>query len=153
MIHVLDYLSRAVVMYFTVFLAIRLLGKRTMANLTPMDRVSSITYGTVAGSVSVDPNITIIGGICVIGGFAIFAWLLGRIAFSSKMLRPVLMGEPTPLVKDGQVLQGELSKIGLTFEDLLMRLRELNIASPSEVKLAQLEADGNVGVMTETSSQ
>lgn len=143
----LDFLWRSLVMFLTIFIAIRVLGKRTMANLTPMDRVAGITFGTVAGSTAVTLKDPLYGGILVVAGFALISWVSGKLAVSVPSLRPLLMGKPRELVREGQVDAEALKKAGLSQEDLTMRLREVMIANAKEVQLATLETDGKVGVI------
>lgn len=146
------FLWRALVMYFTVFVAIRLLGKRTMANLTPMDRVSGISFGTVAGSAAITTKVPLYGAMLVVGSFALISWIIGKLAVGLPGLRPLLMGKPRPLIQNGQVESGALKKAGLSHDDLLMRLREAQIAGPEAVQWAQLETDGKVGVIPKNRS-
>lgn len=146
------FLWRALVMYSTVFVAIRLLGKRTMANLTPMDRVAGISFGTVAGSAAITMKVPLYGAMLVVGSFALLSWIIGKLAVGFPSMRPLLMGRPRPLIQNGQVQSAHLKKAGLSHEDLLMRLREDKIADPADVQRAQLETDGKIGVIPKNTS-
>ncbi|MCL5116917.1 MAG: DUF421 domain-containing protein [Firmicutes bacterium] len=145
--HILTLAMRALVMFATVFLAIRLLGKRIMANLTPMDRVSNITYGTIAGSVAVNPSTPLFDGIVAIAGFAVIAWLVGLVSVHIPAVRPLLLGKARPLIVDGKVDAHALQKAQLSSEELEMRLRELKVSNPKQVQFAQLEPDGKLGLI------
>lgn len=147
----LDFLWRSLVMFAVVFAAIRVLGKRTMANLTPMDRVAGITFGTVAGSTAVSMKDPLYGGILVITSFAAISWIVGHLAAKRPALRPLLMGTPRELVRQGHVDHEALRKAGMSQEDLIMRLREAQIDSTDQVRLATLEPDGKLGIIPEKS--
>lgn len=143
---------RSFVMFVSVLLAFRLLGKRTMAELTPMDKVAGITYGTVAGSVALTRTIPLDAGVLVVASFALLAWLLGQFSVRMPSSRPWLLGHPRVVMRDGQVLQAQLSKVGMTQEDLDMRLRELKVQRYKDVKIAQMEIDGKLGLVESTAS-
>ncbi len=147
----LDFLWRSLVMFTVVFIAIRVLGKRTMANLTPMDRVAGITFGTVAGSTAVSMKDPLYGGILVVAAFAVISWIVGQLAANRPTLRPLLMGTPRALIRQGQVDHQALKKAGISHEDLTMRLREAKIDSPGQVQLATVEPDGKLGIIPEKS--
>ena len=139
-------------MFVSVLLAFRLLGKRTMAELTPMDKVAAITYGTVAGSVALTRTIPLDAGVLVVASFALLAWVVGQFAVRMPSSRPWLLGHARVVMKDGEVLPGQLSKAGMTQEDLDMRLRELKVNHYKDVKMAQMEIDGKLGLVESTAS-
>ncbi|NMP21097.1 DUF421 domain-containing protein [Sulfobacillus harzensis] len=147
----MTFLFRSLVMFATVFAAIRVLGKRTMANFTPMDRVAGITFGTVAGSTAITQKVPLYGGVLVVAAFAVIAWIIGRAALSFPSLRPLLMGTPRPLVVDGKVSPKDLKKAGMGEKDLEMRLREAKIAGPDQIQVAELEIDGKLGIIPKNS--
>ncbi len=143
---------RSFVMFLSVLLAFRLLGKRTMAELTPLDKVAAITYGTVAGSVSLTRSIPLDAGVLVVASFAVLSWIVGQFSVRMPSARPWLLGHPRVIVKDGHVLTRELGKAGMAREDLDMRLRELKVNRYRDVKMAQLEIDGKLGIIESSSS-
>ena len=148
----LPVLARSLVMFVAVYVGFRVFGKRMMAELTPMDRVAAIAYGTIAGSTSITKSIPLYAGVLGIFAFAVFAWAAGRMAVSSQSLRTYLVGRPKPLVVKGEVDNSALRRAGLSREDLWMRLRELKVASMYDVELAQLEPDGKLGLVERKSS-
>ena len=96
-------LLRSLVMFAAVFVVFRILGQRMMAQLTPMDRVGAIAYGTIAGSTAITSSIPLYAGLVAVFAFAILAWALGRVSTSSNRLHHWLVGRPRPLVVRGQV--------------------------------------------------
>lgn len=142
-----EVLLRSLVMFATVYVVFRVFGKRTMAQLTPMDRVSGIAYGTIAGSTSITHTIPLYAGVLAVFAFALLAWVAGRLSVHSSALRDWLMGTPRPLVVAGQLDLRELRRAGLSQEDLWMRLREHKIADLADVELAEIEPDGKLGLL------
>lgn len=139
-------------MFATVFVVFRLFGKRMLALMTPIDRVSYIAYGTIAGSTAITKPVPLYAGVLAVLGFAILAWVVGRMARQSEKMRTLLMGRPEILVKNGVVDETQLHRAGMQSEDLVMRLRELQIGNVNEIQLAQLEPDGKLGLLKRSST-
>lgn len=148
----LTLLFRVLVLYLSVLCAIRLLGKRTMAELTPTDRVSGITLGTIAGAVAVTLKTPLLDGVIAVFGFSLMAWLFGVVLQHIPSLRPLLLGRARELVSDGKVLADALKSAGITKEDLVMRLHEGQMPDAQHVALATLEIDGRLGIIPMSSS-
>lgn len=139
-------LLRSLVMYFTVLITIRVLGKRTMAQLTPVDRVSGITFGTIAGAVTVNPHVALSIGVTAIVGFGFTSWFLGYLSVHFGSVRKLVVGEPHRVIHHGKLLSEALHKVGLTSEDIWVRLREAQIKTLTHVEDAYLEPDGRLGL-------
>jgi uncharacterized membrane protein YcaP (DUF421 family) len=129
------------------YLVYRLLGKRMMAQLPPMDRVAGIAPGTVAGSAAITRTIPSWAGVLAIGAFAAFAWGTGWASVAYPSLRRWLMGKPRALVVGEHVDAEGMRQPGLSSEDLWTRLRELKIRDLADVELAELERDGKLRVV------
>ncbi|MNP56277.1 hypothetical protein D3C76_1509920 [compost metagenome] len=65
----------------------------------------------------------------------------------SVKAREILDGQPTILVKQGEILEKALAKQHLNIDDLSILLRNKNVFSPEEVEFAILEPDGKLSVL------
>ena len=75
-----------------------------------------------------------------------------NVALDSAIYRwPVmqrLMEAPTvELIRDGKILRRNLQREWVTVDELMSKLREVGIADVADVKLAMLEADGQLSVL------
>src|SRR5581483_9904748 len=77
--------------------------------------------------------------------------LLGRLAAVSfrrwPSLEERLMGAPTVIVHDGQVISRSLRAEGLTLEEVRSAVRAQGLEHLDDVKLAVLEMDGSISVI------
>ena len=62
-------------------------------------------------------------------------------------MRHALIGTPTLLVHDGQMVHANLVREGIVEDEVLEALREHGVDSPAHVKLAVLEVDGTISVV------
>ena len=64
-------------------------------------------------------------------------------------LRPLLEGEPTLLIADGELLKRNLRRERMTIEELRAEARLQSIGSLRDVKWAVLETNGKISFLTE----
>src|SRR3954452_12771905 len=114
---------KALLLYVTAVLGLRLGERRTLAHLSPFDFVAAVAVGAIVGRV---PNAH--DG-SYLTGFATLATVLGahsgltrlglrrRLRLRSGAAR-LLEHRPRLLVAEGRVLEDELRRCGLTRDDL-----------------------------------
>ena len=146
-----DYLAVALTstaVYLFIVLAIRLFGKRELAQLSVTDLVFILLISNAVQNAMVGPNTSLGGGLVAAATlFLVNAGFKGLMKRFPKLGKAV-EGEPIPLVHRGIVLQKGLDASGLTTQELLEAIREHGVASVKDVDLAVLEIDGNISVLS-----
>lgn len=131
----------------------RILGRRTLAQLTFFDFVVGIVLGNIAASIVLDKtaNIPEIMASLVTTAF----WVIAISFLSMKSLsgRKLLEAQPMVIIYKGKILEDNLSKRYYNVNDLLELLREQEIFSPSEVEIALIETDGALSVLKKPQQQ
>jgi uncharacterized membrane protein YcaP (DUF421 family) len=143
-ITVLEKLLRPVLIYFFLAVALRLAGKRELAQLNSLDFVVllSVTNAVQNGIIGNDDSVT--GG--VLGASALFV-LNGTIAvilFRNARLRRLAEGEPRVLITMGVVDKEALRKERLTVDQLLAAVANQGASSIDDVAEAVLEPNGTI---------
>ncbi|CQR46803.1 hypothetical protein BN1058_01078 [Paraliobacillus sp. PM-2] len=138
---------RIVLAFFVLLILTRLMGRKEISQLTFFNFVSSIAIGTIAGSLTIDPQLSLGHGIYVLVGWAILTIILGYIDIKSKSARDVIEGQPVIVIKNGQVMEQTMKKIRLDINTLNAKLRQKNVFSIKDVDYAILETDGKISVM------
>ena len=138
---------RTVVVYIVLLLALRLAGKRELGQMTPFDLVVLLIIANAVQTAMVGPDTTLTGGL--VAAFVLLGVnrLVDRLGLRSTRVRHVLIGTPTLLVHDGQLVQANLVREGILEDEVLEALREHGVDSPVNVKLAVLEVDGSISVV------
>jgi uncharacterized membrane protein YcaP (DUF421 family) len=112
---------------------IRLAGRRTFAQSSPLDIVVAIVIGS---------NIS-----RVMTGRAAFHRLLLMAALRWHGVGRLLKGEPVAIIRDGQSDEAAMARHGLSRADLLESLRLKNVERPETVALAMIERNGRISVV------
>ena len=144
---------RSIIAFLVIFIVARLLGKKQISQLTFFDYVVGISIGSMASAIAINPRIKVPNGMIALGVFALFPILIAYFAAKSFTFRKIVEGAPTILIENGKVLENNIIKSKLTFDDLMIKLREKNAFKVADVELAVLETDGKVSVMKKANKQ
>lgn len=153
-IHSLLIISfKSITIYVFIVLAIRLFGKKELAQLSVIDLVFILLISNSVQNAMVGSDNSLLGGIAAATGLFvinyIFKWLLKKIPNFSH----VVQGEESMLIYKGKILQSHLDKTMITTDELKAAVREHGVEKIEDVDLAVLEADGNISVMSKDFTQ
>lgn len=141
-----EYIPRTFVAFCVLFILTRLLGKKQMSQLTYFNYITGITYGAVTGTIVLDKNIPLIGGVIVLVFWMLLAAIVESAGFKWKPARKLISGEPVIVINQGLIVQQALSSLRLNIEDLLAMLRVEQIFSIQDVDFAIFETNGQLSV-------
>jgi uncharacterized membrane protein YcaP (DUF421 family) len=85
-------------------------------------------------------------GIISILTLAIFQVFISYLSLKSKKIREWADGKPVVIVEKGKILDDQMAKARYNMDDLMIQLREKNIADVSDVEFAILETTGKLSV-------
>ena len=139
---------KSIIIYVFIVFAIRLFGKKELAQLSVVDLVFILLISNSVQNAMVGPDTSLAGGMAAATGLFvinyIFKWLLKKFPGFSHAVQ----GEALLLVYQGKVNEKNLKSSMLSLEELKAAVREHGVEEISEVDLAILEVDGNISVMT-----
>lgn len=137
---------RTTLVYLSVYVGLRLMGKRELGQMTVFDLVVILLIANSVQNAMVGPDVSVTGGI-----LAAFVLLALNKAVSALRLRarwgPLLEGTPTVLIQNGSFVEPNLRREGMERSEIEMVMREHGIESAAEVKLAVLEVDGAISIV------
>ncbi len=138
---------RTVVIYLTVFVGLRLTGKRELGQMTVFDLVVILLIANAVQNAMVGPDVSLTGG--VIAAIVLLAvnWAVAQLRLRSRYWGRLLEGTPTVLIEDGEFVVPHLRKEGLERTEVEMAMREHGVESVRDVKLAVLEVDGSISIV------
>ena len=114
---------RTIVLYLAVLVAIRIMGKREVGQLSAFDLVVAIMIAELAAMSMEDINLPLHEGLV-----PIFTLVFLEVAFSYLALkatqRGIVDGTPSLIIIDGKINEKELRKLRYNLSDLLGQLRE-----------------------------
>lgn len=139
---------RTILIYFFVYVAIRVMGKREIGKLSIFDLVISILIAELAVVVIENIDKSVWHGLLPMILLVLFQVGFAYLSMKSQTLRKWFEGGPSYLIRNGKLNRQEMHKQRYTLDDLLMQLRENKINNIADVEFALLEPTGKLTVTT-----
>nr|WP_199157991.1 YetF domain-containing protein [Pedobacter sp. ASV2] len=144
----LDIALRSAAVYVFMLVAIRLTGKKELSQLNTTDVVLILLISNAVQNAMVGQDTSLLGGIAAAAVLFILNYILKKFLFKSQKLRDLIYDKPEILIHDGKMDFTMLSKLGISNEELQEAIREHGVDHFRDVKLAMLEVDGNISIIT-----
>jgi len=146
-------LIRTIILYFTVIISIRLMGKRQIGELQPGELVITILISECAAAPIQDLNRPIINGIMAILALVILELLISAIALKWPLARRAIDGHPLIVIRDGIIDQKALKNLRLSVNDLMEELRIQGYFFIQDIAFAIVETNGKLSIMLKPEKQ
>lgn len=140
----MDIVVRATVMFAVIFLLLRLLGKRELAEMTPFDMVLLIVVGDLIQQGVTHNDFSLTGAALALATFAFWSLVLNWLSFRYRWAERVLDGKPSVIIRNGTLLRANLSRNRITRSEIESAMRLAGISSMQDVAWAILEPDGKI---------
>lgn len=142
----LDKAVRSVAVYLFLVAALRVTGKREVAQLNPFDFVVLLLLSNTVQNAIIGPDNSLAGGL--LGAVVLLAAnrLVVRIAYGSPRLTRLIQGGQTVLVDKGVLREQALRKELITEEELMAAVRTQGVHELKAADLVALEPNGALTV-------
>jgi uncharacterized membrane protein YcaP (DUF421 family) len=144
---VAEQAAKTLIIVAVVLVALRATGKRELAQFSVYDlamlmALSNAVQNAMTGGLG---NLPV--GLATSTTVVVSVWAFSRVLARRAGLEARVLGSPTLLVNDGQVLTGRLRQERITVADLEEACREHGVAGPADCDLVVLEVDGSLSVI------
>ncbi|WP_458122755.1 DUF421 domain-containing protein [Paenibacillus sp. Z3-2] len=144
---------RSVITFITLIIYARVLGKQQMANLTYFDYINGITIGSIAGTFATELSSKAWIHFVALTIFTIITIIFQYATLKSRTLSKMLDSDPTLIIQNGKILEQNLHKMRVKFDELTMMLRQQDIIDITTVDYAILEPDGSLSTVLKPENQ
>ncbi|MDQ0877984.1 uncharacterized membrane protein YcaP (DUF421 family) [Paenibacillus sp. V4I3] len=144
---ILTIFLRTVLIYFVVFLMLRIMGKREIGKLSLFDLVISIMIAEIAVFVLEDSNKPLMDGLVPMVTLVLIQIFIAFITLKSRAVRILFDGKPSVLINKGMIDREEMKKHRYNLDDLMLQLRQNKIMNVADVEFAVLEPSGKLSVV------
>ena len=118
-------LIRAVVLYLALILVVRLMGKRQLGEMEPMEFVVTMLIANLAAVPMQETGTPLLAGLLPILVVLSVELVLSVLTYRSVGMRRFLCGKPVILIENGRLLQQNLKKTRVNTDELAEYLRDL----------------------------
>ena len=142
----INVMLRGLIVYITVIISVRLMGKRQIGELQPSELVTTFLLSEVASMPLQDKDISLLTCIVLIFMIVGLEIVFSVISVKSRLFRTLLQGSSALVIKDGKLLQDKMESIRYSIDDLLEGLRLKDVFDITQVKYAYVETNGSLSV-------
>ena len=135
-------LLRTIIIYTTLLLCMRIMGKRQLGELELSEQGVSVLAADLASLPLQDVGIPLINGLLAILTLFCLELILSGLVLRFHRLRGLLFGRPCFLVEKGVINQKEMHRNRFTVDELTEELRRQSVTDVATVDYAVLETDG-----------
>ena len=140
-------IARTFILYTTVIIVIRIMGKRQVGELQPFELAITIMISALAAIPMEDISIPLVNSIIPILILLSFQVLVSFVSLKYRGARAYLCGKPSIVIENGKVMETELKNLRLNVNDLLENLRLAGYPNLSDVEFAIMETNGQLSVV------
>jgi uncharacterized membrane protein YcaP (DUF421 family) len=144
----IEIILRTLAVYVFMIVAIRIFGKKELAQLSVIDLVFILLISNAVQNAMVGPDTSLDGGLIAAGALFLANFTLKQILYRSKSINKLIQGESILLIYDGTPNVENCKKAEITMEELEAAVREHGARDIQKVDLAVLEVDGNISVIS-----
>jgi uncharacterized membrane protein YcaP (DUF421 family) len=147
MSEIVEAIIRTSVTFFILMVIVNIMGKTLSAQNSYYSFAFAITIGSIVANAGFNLNIDFKPLVASLLWLSVIGYVLALLAKKYRHLRKWISGEPTVLIKDGNILEKNMDKLNYTLDMLSQALREKDIFNIGEVEYALLEENGKLSVL------
>ncbi|MBL0355789.1 MAG: DUF421 domain-containing protein [Chitinophagaceae bacterium] len=140
---------RCIAVYFFVIIAIRVFGKKELAQLTVVDLVFILLISNSVQNAMIGENNKLQGGLVAATALFCINYILKWVLYRNKNVSELLQGKAVLLIYKGQLQHYNLKEAEITIDEIQAAVREHGVEDVQHVDLAMLEVDGNISVISD----
>lgn len=139
-------LFKSIILFFVAILITRYMKRKTLARATPFDFISYSVVAVLIPLISLGIISNFYFGIITLVIWAVMPLLLDLASMKSKTIYNLLHGKERVLIKNGKIMEDNLSKERITGQEFLQIMRSKNAFNLSDVEFSLLETNGDINV-------
>lgn len=138
---------RTIILYISVILAMRIMGKRTIGEMHPTELVVSIMISDLATVPMQSKSAPLTDGIIPIFTLVVLELVFAHLVLKSRLIRRILVGHSCRVVRDGKLCEKQMRQLKVTVDDIEEQIRINGYTSLEEISEIIIETNGQVSVI------
>lgn len=148
----METVVRIPVIYLVILIGLRLLGKRELSQLTPLELVTLMLIPEIVSQSMIGEDFSVTNGVIGITTIFSLVFLTSLLKQKVKTVERIIEGSPSLLVERGKFLEENLNKERITPDEVFGEMHKSGLEYLTQVKWAILETDGKISIVPEDSN-
>lgn len=150
---ILSTIIRSIMLIIGLFIITKLLGKKQLSSLSFFEYIVGITVGDIAGTLAMDPDLSLRDGIASLVVWSFVPLAISTISLRSRAFRKIVEGKSTTFIENGNILEKNMRKEKYSIDELLEQLRKKSVFKVADVEFASLDSNGELSVLLKKAKQ
>lgn len=139
-----EKILRPIVVYVFLIVALRLAGKRELAQLNPFDLVVLLTLSNTVQNAIIGEDNSVTGGVIGASTLLLVNYLVVKYLYNHEKLERFVEGEPDAIIENGVLLIDNLRKELITLSELQAAAHKQGFDSLDEIERAVIDPGGAI---------
>lgn len=144
----IEIVLRGSVIYLALFLMMRFVLKREAGTVGMADLLMVVLVADAAQNAMARDYKSITEGLVLVGTIVFWNYALDWLGYHWPAFEWLVHPPPLPLVKAGRMLRRNMRQEMITEDELMSHLRQQGVDDVKAVKMAYMEGDGRISVVT-----
>ena len=139
-------LFNTVILFFLTLVIVKYMKKKSLSRATPFDFISYTVIAIIIALSSLNMLSNIYFGLITLAVWALMPIILDYAAMKSKWIYNLIHGKERVFIKNGKVMEDNLSKERITGQEFLQEMRFKKVFNLADVEFAVMETTGDINV-------
>lgn len=140
----MEIVVRSTAMFFVAWLVSRVVGKRGLSQMTPLDMILLVTIGDLIQQGATQEDMSMTGAALAVSTIGLWVVVFTWVSYRWTSLRKVIDGVPVLLLRDGELLEEVMRAEHLPLDEVMEQARGQGIDDLADVRVAVLEPNGSI---------
>lgn len=145
----METVIRVALIYLVILIGLRLLGKRELSQLTPLELITLMLIPEIVSQSMIGEDFSLTNGVIGITTVFSLVFLTSLLKYLSQKFALLVDGSPAILVERGKFIPKNLDKERVTPDEVFGEMHKSGLEELHEVKWAILETDGKISIVPE----
>jgi uncharacterized membrane protein YcaP (DUF421 family) len=141
---IIEKIIRPILVYIFLVIALRIFGKRELAQLNPFDLIVILLLSNTVQNAIIGQDISLSGGLIGAVSLLSFNYIVVRFLFKHRRLDQIIEGKETKLIENGVINHQAMAKELLTESEMMAVAHRQGFQGLKSLKTFALEANGNI---------
>ncbi|AVQ45771.1 DUF421 domain-containing protein [Clostridium botulinum] len=139
-------LFNSIILFFLALVITKYMKRKTLSRATPFDFISYAVIAIIITLISLNIVDNIYFGLITLAVWALMPIILDYASMRSKWIYNLIHGKERVLVKNGKIMEDNLSKERITGQEFLQEMRSKKAFNLADVEFAVMETTGDINV-------
>jgi uncharacterized membrane protein YcaP (DUF421 family) len=149
----MDTVIRIAFIYFFLMIALRIMGKRELSEMSPFELVTLLMIPEIFSTALARQDYSMTHATIGVATLFTLVFVTSLLSFRFKRVEQIVEGTPTILVHDGRLIEQNLKRERVTAEEVFAEMHHSGLEDLSQVQWAILEVDGKIAIISTNSEQ